>query len=40
MFAAVIYLPLPFASSFRSVFLVVFVIQVIQEVIWLEDSLH
>lgn len=33
------YLPLPFASSFRRVFLVVFIVQVIQVVVWLEDSL-
>lgn len=39
MRTAVIYLPLPFASSFRRVFLIVFIVQVIQEVIWLNDSL-
>ena len=33
------YLPLPFASSFRCIFLVVFIIQVIQVVVWLKDSL-
>lgn len=39
MRTAVIYLPLPFASSFWRVFLIVFIIQVVQEVIWLKDSL-